>query len=253
MKETQSNSSPNKWLFIAIGVLAIIILLLLGWRITKLNFFGVVEVVPPATNTSVSIVQPSTSTPTNIPTSVPPTPTITPIPTVVISNADGLLAEILSRGTIVISTDPNFQPQSFLNPAGQRPADTKCASDQITSAELQGFDVDVSNQIGLRLGVETCFVTPSFDAITTGNWGNKWDISVGSLRITPERMKVLAFSSPYYYENGESPLAIAIDYSHSLPIKTLLATINQIVDDMHNDGTLSALSTQWFGKDLTTK
>ena len=211
---------------------------------------------PLSVSTSTSVPAPTQTPlplPTDTPTSVPPTPTITPFPTVTISNADGLLAEILSRGTIVISTDPDFQPQSFRNPAGQRPADTKCASDQLTSAELQGFDIDVSNQIGLRLGVELCFATPNFHAVEAGNWDNKWDISVGSLRITPERMKVLAFTTPYYYENGTTALGIAIDYGHTLPIKTLRATLNQIVDDMHKDGTLSALSTQWFGKDLTTK
>jgi ABC-type amino acid transport substrate-binding protein len=196
----------------------------------------------------------------NAPTQLPPfAPTAYPaftqlvIPTVTTSNTASLLNEILSRGTIVISTNPNFQPQSFLNPANKRLTDTKCASDQLTSAELQGFDIDVSNQIGLRLGVEPCFATPSFDAITTGNWGNEWDISVGSLQITPERTKVLAFTNPYYYDDESNALGIAIDYSHSLPIKTLLATINQILDDMHKDGTLSALSMQWFGKDLTTK
>ena len=194
---------------------------------------------------------PPTSTSTVAPTSDPPTPT--PIPRLVISNADGLLAEILSRGTIVISTDPDYQPQSFLNPAGTRPPDTKCAPEQLSGAELQGFDIDVSIQIGLRLGVEPCFVTPSFLAVEAGNWGNKWDISVGSMRITPERMKVLALTTPYYYEPGAFPLGIAIDHGSTLSIKTLLGALNQIVDDMHNDGTLSALSIQWFGQDLTTR
>lgn len=253
MKETPKDSSPNRLLFIIIGVLVIIVLALLGWRVAKVSIIGV-DLVPPATSTPQPVIPTNTSVPTNTATSIPSTPTLTPIPTVVISNADGLLAEILSRGTIVISTDPNFQPQSFLNRAGERPTDTKCASDQLTSAELQGFDIDVSNQIGLRLGVEPCFVTPPFDSIVSGNWGDKWDISVGSLRITPERSNVLAFTSPYYYEDGAgNGLSVAIDYNHSLPIKTLLATLNQIVADMHNDGTLSALSIQWFGKDLTTK
>jgi ABC-type amino acid transport substrate-binding protein len=211
---------------------------------------------PVSTSVSTSVPAPTETPmplPTDTPTSLPPTPTITPFPTIVISNADGLLAEILSRGTIVISTDPDFQPQSFLNRAGERPIDTKCASDQLTSAELQGFDIDVSNQIGLRLGVEPCFVTPPFDSIVSGSWGDKWDISVGSLRINTDRANTLAFTSPYYYENGETGLGIAIDFNHSLSIKTLLAALNQIVSDMHNDGTLSALSMQWFGKDLTTK
>jgi ABC-type amino acid transport substrate-binding protein len=226
------------------------ILFIIGLTIFVLSACATAETplstpIPVSTQTPLP---PSVDTPTNIP------PSPTPLPTITILNADGLLAEILSRGTIVISTDPDFQPQSFRNPAGQRPIDTKCVPEQLTSAELQGFDIDVASQIGLRLGVEPCFVAPPFDSIVAGNWGDKWDISVGSLRITPERSNVLAFTSPYYYEEGAgNSLAIAIDYNHSLPTKSLLAALNQIVDDMHKDGTLSALSIQWLGKDLTTK
>jgi polar amino acid transport system substrate-binding protein len=58
--------------------------------------------------------------------------------------------------------------------------------------------VDVAKAIGDDLGVETCFATPSWDAITAGNWANKWDVSVGSMTLTPERQKVVDFSVPYY-------------------------------------------------------
>lgn len=110
-----------------------------------------------------------------------------------------LLAEIKQRGTIIVSTDPNYEPQSFLNTEGKRPADTKCPTDTLTTAEMQGFDVDVAAEIGKRLGVETCFATPDWDLITAGNWADKWDISVGSMTIKPARQLVLDFTTPYYY------------------------------------------------------
>ncbi len=110
-----------------------------------------------------------------------------------------LLSAIKARGYILVSTDPNYEPQSFLNPEGKRPADTRCPADALTSAEMQGFDVDVAIAVGKALGVETCFATPSWDAITAGNWADKWDISIGSMTITRERQKVLDFSIPYYY------------------------------------------------------
>lgn len=119
----------------------------------------------------------------------PPPPTATP----------DLLGEITTRGTIRVSTDPNYAPQSVLKADGKRTDGTKCASDQLTAGELEGFDVDVAVEIGKRLGVETCFVTPSWDAITAGNWGNQWDISVGSMTITTARQQVLSFTTPYYY------------------------------------------------------
>ena len=77
-----------------------------------------------------------------------------------------LLAVVLERGYIAVSTDPNYAPQSFLNTEGTRPSDTKCPGDMLTTAEMQGFDVDVAKAIGESLGVETCFATPDWDTIT---------------------------------------------------------------------------------------
>jgi polar amino acid transport system substrate-binding protein len=271
------------------------------------------------------------------------------------SQADELLGAIKERGYIVVSTDPNYAPQSFLNTEGARPGDTKCPADLLTTAEMQGFDVDVAIAVGDGLGVETCFATPSWDTITAGSWVDKWDISVGSMTITTSRQEILDFSVPYYYTpaviavradagiatladldgqalcagasttyefwlNGDkeglglpdssiyaeppavtvvplstdqecaqaiqsgrddfvgyvtsetvvdqniaagfpvvklgSPvysedLAAALDKSSSLPTATLLAEVNRIFNGMHEDGTLSDISTKWFEVDLT--
>lgn len=122
------------------------------------------------------------------------------------TTADNLLDAIKQRGYIMVSTDPNYEPQSFLNTEGQRPSDTKCPSDALTTAEMQGFDVDVAKGIGDGLGVETCFATPDWDVITAGNWADKWDVSVGSMTITTARQQILDFSVPYYY----TPAVIAV-------------------------------------------
>ena len=122
------------------------------------------------------------------------------------AKADNLLDDIKNRGYILVSTDPNYEPQSFLNTEGKRPSDTKCPSDALTTAEMQGFDVDVATAIGDAIGVETCFATPNWDVITAGNWADKWDVSVGSMTITTDRQKVLDFSVPYYY----TPAVVAV-------------------------------------------
>jgi polar amino acid transport system substrate-binding protein len=108
------------------------------------------------------------------------------------------LAEVKERGTLVISSDPAYPPQSQLVEGAIRPADTKCASDQQTATELSGFDIDTAVEIANRLGVEACFTTPAWDLIIAGKWADRWDISVGSMTVTPERMEVLYFSQPYY-------------------------------------------------------
>lgn len=117
-----------------------------------------------------------------------------------------LLEAIKQRGYLLVSTDPNYEPQSFLNTQGKRPDNTKCPSDALTTAEMQGFDVDVAKSVGDALGVETCFATPDWDVITAGSWADKWDMSVGSMTVTTSRQKVLDFSVPYYY----TPAVIAV-------------------------------------------
>jgi len=125
------------------------------------------------------------------------------------SKATDVLGAIKERGYVLISTDPNYAPQSFLNTEGKRPSDTKCPSDALTTAEMQGFDVDVAIAVGDALGVETCFATPDWDTITAGGWSDKWDLSVGSMTITPERQQILDFSVPYY--GTPAVVAVAAD------------------------------------------
>jgi polar amino acid transport system substrate-binding protein len=101
-----------------------------------------------------------------------------------------VLEEIMDAKTIVVSTDANYAPQSFLNDKG----------------ELEGFDVSVAKEVAKRLGVKVKFVTPDWDLITAGKWGKRWDISIGSMTPTKERKNALIFTLPYY----SSPAQFAI-------------------------------------------
>ena len=40
-----------------------------------------------------------------------------------------LLEQVTQRGTLVVSTDPNYAPQSVAKPNGKRTDGTKCAGD----------------------------------------------------------------------------------------------------------------------------
>jgi len=108
------------------------------------------------------------------------------------------LTDVQKKGTLVVAIDPAYPPQSEIRPDATRAADTLCTLEQFTTGELGGFDVDVATEIAKRLDVEACFVTPNWLQIVRGNWQGKWDISVGSMTITPERMKTLSFTQPYY-------------------------------------------------------
>lgn len=111
---------------------------------------------------------------------------------------EDLLDRILARGTLVIATDPAYPPQSELIPGAERFPGSKCTPTEYTRDELTGFDVDTAIEIAQRLGVEPCFVTPPWTQLTAGNWDGRWDISVGSMAITPDRMETLYFTQPYY-------------------------------------------------------
>jgi polar amino acid transport system substrate-binding protein len=106
-----------------------------------------------------------------------------------------LLAVVEDRGTLVASTDAAYPPQSSRTPTG----------------EFEGFDIDVTREIAKRLGVDVQFVTPAFNAIVAGGWSGRWDLSVGSITITPERQKVLHFTPPYYY----TPASVAVHSENS--------------------------------------
>jgi polar amino acid transport system substrate-binding protein len=67
---------------------------------------------------------------------------------------------------------------------------------------MEGFDVDVANEVGTRLGVETCFATPDWDMVASGGWGDRWDMSVGSMTVKPPRPDIFHFSTPYYAPTG---------------------------------------------------
>lgn len=99
-----------------------------------------------------------------------------------------LLDVIKERGVLRVSTDANYAPQSFF--------------DEATKA-WTGFDIDVANEVAKRMGVQVEFVTPDWSAITAGNWAGRWDVSIGSMTITPDREKVLDFTPPYYYTAGQ--------------------------------------------------
>lgn len=270
------------------------------------------------------------------------------------SEGDGtLLTEVKNRGYLVVSTDPNYEPQSFLDPNATRAEGTVCPDDLLTYGEMVGFDVDTAKGVADALGVEVCFATPDWDVVTAGNWGDRWDVSIGSMTITTVRQQALDFAHPYYYtpaqfaagtdsgittwddldgqticiatattyldwmngelgipdssiytdppsnveivelptdqecaqaiaagrpefsvyltsdtvvtsniENGLSvvkvggvvfseELAPAIDKNSSYDTATFVDAVSDAIAGMHADGTLSSLSMQWFGIDLT--
>lgn len=97
--------------------------------------------------------------------------------------AGEVLDRVTSSGILRLSSDAQYPPQSFLN----------------ENNEMDGFDVEVAREIANRLGAELDIVTPAWEIITAGNWGGRWDVSVGSMTPTKARAEVLDFPAVYYY------------------------------------------------------
>lgn len=138
----------------------------------------VIAVILAACGQAAPTATPKPAEPVVVPTEVP-----TEAPAAEQPAMEDLLDGIMAAGKLVVSTDPNYAPQSFLNDAG----------------ELDGFDIDVAKEVAKRLGVEVEFTTPDWDMITGGNWGGRWDLSIGSMTPTEPRAEVLWFTDPYYY------------------------------------------------------
>jgi polar amino acid transport system substrate-binding protein len=68
----------------------------------------------------------------------------------------------------------------------------------MTAPEMSGYDAETGKLVAKGLGVEPCFVTPSWTEVTGGNWGDRWDLAYGSGAIEFSRMEVLYMTQPYY-------------------------------------------------------
>ena len=105
---------------------------------------------------------------------------------------ESLLGQVMESGTLRVSTDPNYEPFSFLNDAG----------------EYEGFDIATAEEVASRLSekvgkeITIQWETPGWDLITAGNWAGRWDISIGSMSITETRAEVVDFAEPYYFDGG---------------------------------------------------
>jgi polar amino acid transport system substrate-binding protein len=99
--------------------------------------------------------------------------------------ASKLPESIKSAGVIKIGTDPTYAPNEFLAADGKT---------------VQGFDVDLFNQVAAKFGVKTQWEPSKFGSIITGVTGKKYDMGISSFTINPERMKEVDMVS--YFNAG---------------------------------------------------
>ena len=107
----------------------------------------------------------------------------------------------------------------------------------IDDATVKGYDTDTTALQDLALGDGT-----RLDAAMTSATVAQGYIGEGN--------PVKVAGDPLFYE----PLSVAIDKSSDLDPASLVEATDQIVGEMHEDGTLTGFSEQWFdGLDLTVQ
>jgi polar amino acid transport system substrate-binding protein len=81
--------------------------------------------------------------------------------------------------------------------------------ESVKAGEPTGFDVDLTEEIASRLGLEVVWVKADFDTIFTAVSGNEFDMVAAASTITDEREQVVDFSAPYY--NGQQSLTVNVE------------------------------------------
>jgi polar amino acid transport system substrate-binding protein len=81
--------------------------------------------------------------------------------------------------------------------------------------------------------------------------GDRLDAVISSLTVlegaVADGVPIKVVGDPIFYE----PLAAAFDKASTLDGTSLLERVSEIVEEMHADGTMAALSIEWFGVDFT--
>ncbi|MCR4401346.1 MAG: basic amino acid ABC transporter substrate-binding protein [Firmicutes bacterium] len=94
---------------------------------------------------------------------------------------DDSLAKVKAAGVLRIGVDDAFPPMEYRDEKGK----------------LIGFDVDLADEIGRRIGVAIEWVPTAWDGVILALQSGKFDIILSSMTITEERAKMIDFSPPY--------------------------------------------------------
>ncbi|WP_051271521.1 transporter substrate-binding domain-containing protein [Shimazuella kribbensis] len=97
------------------------------------------------------------------------------------------LEQIKSKKVINIAIEGAYPPYNFMD----------------SKNKLAGFDPEISQEIGKRLGVKVNLVQTPWDSMIPGLIANKYDIIVSDMAITEERKKKVDFSNPYFVTGNQ--------------------------------------------------
>jgi ABC-type amino acid transport substrate-binding protein len=100
---------------------------------------------------------------------------------------DDSLKRVQDAGVITFAMSGGYRPFNYFN----------------ENDELVGFDVEIGKAVAKKLGVEYKPVTTDWSGIVEGLRSGRYDGIFGSMAITEDRMKVVAFTNPYYFSGAQ--------------------------------------------------
>jgi polar amino acid transport system substrate-binding protein len=69
---------------------------------------------------------------------------------------------------------------------------------KLTDGSFEGFEVDVINEAAKRAGFKTDIADYGFQALFAAIASKRIDVAISTITITPERLKSVSFTQPYY-------------------------------------------------------
>ena len=91
------------------------------------------------------------------------------------------LEAVQKAGKLTIGLDDSYPPMEFRD----------------SKNELVGFDVDLGNEIGKKLGVKTEYITTDFSGIILSLTSSKFNMILSGMSITDKRKESIDFSDTY--------------------------------------------------------
>ncbi len=86
---------------------------------------------------------------------------------------------------------------------------------KLPDGSFEGFEVDVVNEAAKRAGFTTSIADYGFQALFAAIASKRIDVAISTITITPERLKSVGFTQPYY----DSDMGVATKTDS--PIKTV--------------------------------
>ena len=87
----------------------------------------------------------------------------------------------------------------------------------VSGGQRIGFEVDLMNEVAARLSLKAVFVDTEWETILQQMQAGQYDCIVGGITITPERQRLLAWSTPYM----TTTLSLVVDGRRSPKLRSM--------------------------------